>query len=272
MSLTLVLLAPWTPLTALEGPLPPVEVRQADRVFSVDYGRELLGDAGRVVTGPARWEARDWQGFSWALAGVVGSAVLLDRPLRDAAERNRTPGRDRFADRLGSLGTVGAAGIVGGLYLYGAVKDDRDARRMALDGLTASIIASGLITPVTKWVVGRGRPEDTRDPASFRPFHRPDPGFPSNHTVEAFAVASVISAHCDSPWAGGLAYGLAGLVGLSRIQLNQHYASDVVAGALLGTVVGRAVVFSRPGGSGRRVTLEPSLAPGGAGVTFRARF
>jgi membrane-associated phospholipid phosphatase len=243
-----------------------------ESVFSAAYGKEALQDGGRILGAPARWDGQDWTRANWALAGIVGTGILLDRPVRDLAARNRTPGRDRLSDHLGYLGTYGAAAFVGGLYLAGAATANREAQLAAMDALTASLIASGVITPATKVILGRARPEASRDPGSFRPFHQGDPGFPSNHTVEAFAVASVVSARSDSPWVGGVAYGLAGMVGLSRLQLNQHYASDVVAGAILGTVVGRAVVFAHASGPGRTVALEPGLVPGGVGLTVMARF
>ena len=44
-----------------------------------------------------------------------------------------------------------------------------------------------------------------------------------------------------------LCYGGAGLVGYARIEQNAHYASDVVAGSLLGWSVARAVVHRHNG-------------------------
>jgi membrane-associated phospholipid phosphatase len=41
---------------------------------------------------------------------------------------------------------------------------------------------------------------------------------------------------------GGVTYTLATLTGVSRIYNNMHWASDVMAGAALGTVTGLAVV------------------------------
>jgi len=49
---------------------------------------------------------------------------------------------------------------------------------------------------------------------------------------------------------GTIFYGGASLVGVSRVFNNQHWASDVVAGAALGTIVGLKVVkytHSHPG-------------------------
>jgi membrane-associated phospholipid phosphatase len=46
-------------------------------------------------------------------------------------------------------------------------------------------------------------------------------------------------------WAPWLAYGLAGLVGFSRISLQSHFPSDVFAGGALGYFISDYVVLRR---------------------------
>jgi membrane-associated phospholipid phosphatase len=65
---------------------------------------------------------------------------------------------------------------------------------------------------------------------------------PSDHAVTAFAVAGTLCEELRRPWVTGLAYGTAGLVGWSRIHENRHWASDVVAGALVGAFAARLTV------------------------------
>ena len=67
--------------------------------------------------------------------------------------------------------------------------------------------------------------------------------FPSGHTIAAFAVAAVFAdRYRDHRWAPWVAYGLAGLVGFSRVTLSAHFPSDVFAGAALGYVISHYVV------------------------------
>ncbi len=47
-------------------------------------------------------------------------------------------------------------------------------------------------------------------------------------------------------WVPWVAYGLATLVGFSRISLQAHFPSDVFAGAVLGHLVSRYVVLRGP--------------------------
>lgn len=61
-----------------------------------------------------------------------------------------------------------------------------------------------------------------------------DPSFPSDHATAAFAIAvSILLRHRK---AGIVAVALATLVSLGRVVVGTHYPSDVVGGALIGTL------------------------------------
>ena len=61
-------------------------------------------------------------------------------------------------------------------------------------------------------------------------------------------------------------YSIAGLVGVARSYHGAHFASDVVAGALIGTPVGKSVVaHNNPLRSGK-VVLQPEITPESIGV------
>ncbi len=68
--------------------------------------------------------------------------------------------------------------------------------------------------------------------------------FPSGHTSSAFVVASVMH-EAYGPWVGGPLYALATLAGIQRLDSREHYLSDVVFGAVLGTLVGHSVAGGR---------------------------
>lgn len=58
--------------------------------------------------------------------------------------------------------------------------------------------------------------------------------FPSGHTSTAFAAAAVLTRLGVPP---AIAYGLAALVGITRLYVGVHFPSDVLAGAVLGLLI-----------------------------------
>jgi hypothetical protein len=227
---------------------------------------QLKRDAGQLATAPLRWDRSDWTKLAVG-ALAVGGALILDEDVREIVHRNTNDTTRGLAKAAEPFGAEYSFATLGAFYFAGKyLKDDR-AKAVAEDGLASSLIAAGVITPFLKETVGRRRPSQTGDT-----FARGDGGvsFPSGHATQAFAVASVIAAHYDSPWVKVAAYGIAGLVGLARMQQNAHYASDVLAGALIGTAVGNAVV--RIHGEERfRISPAPAVNPASRGMALTIR-
>jgi hypothetical protein len=225
-------------------------------------------DAVHIATAPIHWEGTDWAKFGLGVA-AVGGAVLLDRDLQKAVDRNSSGGLSSIANAVAPFGSEYSFGVLGGFFLGGKLLKNEKAMSVAEDGLASSLIAAGVISPILKLTVSRERPNHAEST-----FDRDRGGmsFPSGHATQAFAVASVIAAHYDSPWVKVAAYGLAGLVGLARMEQGEHFASDVLAGALIGTAVGNAVV--RFHDSERlHISFAPSMNPRarGAALMFSLR-
>ncbi len=71
--------------------------------------------------------------------------------------------------------------------------------------------------------------------------------FPSGHSIAAFSVATVFAdRYRKHRWVPYVAYGLAGLVGFSRVPRNSHFPSDVFMGAALGYVIAHNVTLRAP--------------------------
>jgi hypothetical protein len=64
--------------------------------------------------------------------------------------------------------------------------------------------------------------------------------FPSGHTSSTFCFASVMH-EAYGPLVGVPLYGLGALVAIERLDDDEHYLSDVLMGAVLGTVIGHTV-------------------------------
>ena len=225
---------------------PPDEVAHGtadiqECLLCLDYGKLLLQDTAHVLSSPAYWDKKDWLTFSIATITVVGTAALLDDPIEEGMQRNRNSTTDDMANIFEPFGAEYSLGVLGGFYLTGVAFENQKAKSVAIDGFAASLIASGIITPTLKLAVGRSRPDHNEGTYTFHPFGGKY-SFPSFHTTQAFTVATVISTHYDSLWIKITTYGVATLVCLARIDHNAHFTSDVVAGALIGTAVGNAVV------------------------------
>ncbi len=257
-----------------EEPAPPPPVFTFD-----EAGALAVGDAKGVLLAPLRWDGTDWLKFGGASAAVLVTGLVLDNWLRDASQRSRTGTRDDVASAIACFGSGCSFAVLGGFAAVGLVGHNREAMNIAVDGLLASVLAAGIVAPVSKFVVGRARPNEEEGASHFHPFSS-DASFPSGHATQAFAVASVIAAHDDRLWVKAAAFGLAGSVGLSRVHEDAHWASDVLAGAILGTAVGATVVSVNTriragrGVPGERATLvvAPLFLKKGGGVSVLASF
>jgi membrane-associated phospholipid phosphatase len=115
-----------------------------------------------------------------------------------------------------------------------------------------AIVVSQAVTSVLKVSVSRTRPDGTSN------------SFPSGHTANAFATATVLQRNLG--WKVGLpAYAVASFVGASRIQTQRHYLSDVAFGATVGILAGRTVSI---GPKEAKFAVSPVAVPGGGGVNF----
>lgn len=242
--------------------------------------RLVWDDAGHVVTAPARWDQPDWLKAGGAVL-ALGAALALDHSAEREMARHRTASADRFAKAVQNLGGAPSVLAAGGTWLAGVAFKDPEIRATGVDAMATMGIAQLLLAIPLKEITGRSRPEAGKGAHDFHPF---DGGqsFPSGHTIQAFALASVVAEHADRPWVSGLSYGLAGLVGAARMEQRQHFLSDVVAGGLIGAFVGKSVVRcnqarrSSAGASeaGSKVALSvaPVIQPGGYGVSLALRF
>jgi undecaprenyl-diphosphatase len=102
-----------------------------------------------------------------------------------------------------------------------------------------AVAAAGVLAQVVKNLACRARPTALDAGAFFAAFPCFPAGyatasFPSGHATTAFAAAVLLSLRY--PRGAVVFFGLAVLVGLSRVVLGSHFPSDVVAGAVLGSL------------------------------------
>jgi len=208
-----------------------------------DFFRNVGEDFTYLATSPTRL---DTEGALWTL-GLVGATGILywqDQNIRHWFKDHRTSTLDNISPIVEKFGVFGVD--LAFLAVYGGtgylIENDK-MKETALLSLE-SFLVSGAITVGIKGAVGRARP-DVGGKSDFRPFtiDLDYTSFPSGHASDAFSIASVFAGMYDNPLVGVATYGIASLVGLQRLYVDRHWASDVLVGAAIGTVVGRTVVY-----------------------------
>lgn len=149
-------------------------------------------------------------------------------------------GLQRFAYWAG-LGTVQAA-IAGALVLAGMIWQHLRITTTGWATLVA-VAGSGLLVQVFKHIVGRPRPGQNMDAWQLQgfTFESDMHSFPSGHATTSFALAAVLAARF--PRQAWLFYLVAVLIGLGRVTGGSHFASDVIAGAILGLLCGWLIAW-----------------------------
>jgi membrane-associated phospholipid phosphatase len=232
-------------------------------------------DAPAMASLPLRepWRFSPRTSGAAALAASFVAATLLDQQLRGflAAE---DPSDPAGISRLGNtLGNGRIAFVVTGTTYGVASLTEYDELADPAGRVLASLVAAGIANGMLKASLGRARPRMERGPTEFRPFTMENgwQSFPSGHVTTAFALATAISAEADRPWVTALTFSGASLVAWSRGHEDHHWASDVVAGAAVGTIVAyhtsrrlhrRAEQRDRPAGA------RLLVGPGVLGVAF----
>lgn len=211
-----------------------------------DYFKSYLTVTKKIVTGPARWKAKEWIITGSVIAGGA-TLLIFDDEIRKFFQRNTNPTLDNISKYVVEPWGSGLypAIMFGSYYLYGLAADNTRARQIALGGTQAFVMAA-VTSQVLKHVFHRHRPSQNDPPDPYL-WEGPFQGwnytsFPSGHTTAAFAIASFMQqVYKDKLWVGILSYTVATGVGLSRVYDNVHWPSDVLVGAALGFGIGQAV-------------------------------
>jgi undecaprenyl-diphosphatase len=152
------------------------------------------------------------------------------------------------------VGSLGAVWIVCALVLALVRRQP-----VAFMLVTAGVLTADMLALLLKLVGGRDRPfivDPEQDPLVGTPL---DLSFPSGHAATSFAGATLLSAFL--PRLRLPLYLLAALVAWSRVYVGVHYPLDILAGALLGTVVALLFVYLERHRPRPRRRREPAPTP-----------
>jgi membrane-associated phospholipid phosphatase len=215
-------------------------------------GVRALHDAADIGTAPVlRWRAHEWTRFAEGVA-LVAAIYPFDARISNAFARNHHKLTDRYLSAVTHLGGGYGTDITVLMAGTGYFTHDQRMLNSGIDAFESALFADGVVTSAGKRIFGRARPNADLGAHSFHPFNGTYESFPSGHATNAFAIAtSIATRYDDVPWVAPLVYTLASSVAVARVNSHVHWPSDVVAGAVIGRGMAKAVVS-------RHVTVVPA--------------
>ena len=188
--------------------------------------------------------------LSIAFLTLLLLAAAIDQPVATAASHlsERTRNLWWYVSDFGLSGymfVISALITVAALMSGSLASDLRQRlkwRLVAERGIAFFFMAiglSGIAVQILKHIIGRARPKLIPQFGAFHfePFSLPNTlaSFPSGHTTSAFSAAMLLS--LIFPRTRYVLFALAVAIGIARVCVGDHYPSDLVAGAALGSSV-----------------------------------
>jgi membrane-associated phospholipid phosphatase len=237
---------------------------------------QLLLATALCVCTQARVRADDvvqpWQLLGHNLEGIYGwpnvlfhvSAVAVTPPLVFEADepvqewfQEEDPLTNTFGYTTLLVGGIAPIAVPAAIYGVGAAGGDDELTTAGSAAIQAVVVQFVVVTTL-KWLTDRagpypdGDPEEERwhagllrdssdaDDFNFNPFDLTGGlRWPSGHTASNVALVSALFAfYPDELWIALAGYPMALAIGVGMIEGDYHWLSDVVAGALIGHVIG----------------------------------
>ena len=237
-------------------------------LFSGGYWKSYYSDTKYIITAPKYWGCSGWTKAA-VITGITGILTAVDDDIMDEVQDNRTSSRDNFTLAFKPVGdgiyTIPAFGL---LYLYGHFGKNLKARRTALTAVE-SLALGGLFGNILQRLSTRERPKNGKKWGGSQ-IDTTDLAFPSGHAIAGFAVATVVASEYGNIFGvAPLAYCLASLGSLERVNDNKHRPSDIFLGSAIGYFTARTLYKLHNGINDEKITLLPLInAEGTAGLTM----
>lgn len=252
-----------------------VKEGQAKQVeLNKDYFKGYISDTKSILSSPLGWQREDWTKAMLVL-GITLGLYAFDEDIQDWVQENRNGTTDDIAKFAKVFGdgkyTLPPLAL---LYIYGHFSDDDKSRKVALLSLESFVI-SGLFTQAIKFAGHRHRPDssDASDTWDGPGFSNSNLSFPSGHAQAAFSIATVIaSEYDDNKIIPPLAYCLATLTAMSRVNDNDHWASDVLFGSVIGYFTAKAILHRHDEERRNDLVVLPLVNSKYAGLLLSYRF
>lgn len=152
-------------------------------------------------------------------------------------------GVDDGIELFSKLVPIALLALLAALWFWPGSRDDRDRREWRVIVACAAAASALAINQIIIRLWDRPRPfEGHHATMLLAPSH--DPSFPSDHATFGFAMA--VGILYASRRLGIVALVLAALMAFSRVYTGEHYVSDVVFGAIVGSIMAVTVYHMQP--------------------------
>lgn len=221
-----------------------------------------------------------------AAASTVPLVLWVDEPVQRYFQRHDPLGDATGTAALISGGTVPVA-VPAVLYFGGLLGADDELATAGAAAIQAGVMQL-VVVHALKWLTDRAGPFPDGDPTQerwsgsvtrdsnsardfdFNPFDlKWGIRWPSGHTSASVAlVSSLFAFYPDELWLALVGYPLAAGIGIGMVEGDYHWLSDIVAGALIGHVIGWTVGREfRSTYDAQKRAIEPERAFIRAGVS-----
>ncbi len=165
---------------------------------------------------------------------AFAASLIYDRQILIAIESIRAPLLTSVFEFFSTAGTY----IPIPLLILSAVMLHKKTGKQKITAVWLASLAALVGAYAIKYLVNRPRPDFVQ---ALLP--ETSPAFPSAHASVSFAPIPILTKWLKAIWVP-----LAILISLSRVYLGVHYTSDIIAGALIGYLIGHSfskINFSR---------------------------
>ena len=177
-----------------------------------------------------------------AIPLIAGTAALIVTDKDAAKWLPNTPDQVKWSKRVSQIGAIYTlGGVVGGLMLVGKKKDEPEI--LNTGRLSARAFINAVIVNYSlKYATARERPIDNDGQGRF---WKGGDSFPSGHSTESWAIAMVIARSKSPKWFKITTCTVATAISLSRWGAQKHFPSDILAGGIMGGLIGNFVATRR---------------------------
>ena len=215
-------------------------------------GKEFLKDLGGNFTGLiTKKDLLPLAGWAAAYAAATVPEQRIEQHFAPGGVWGNWSAPGKY---IGNPAILGSASV--GLFLVSRKSDDRRFRSFSYS------LVQGMITSAGVGFSGKVAFQ------RLRPNGQNNLSFPSGHASDSFMFATVAAEHYG--WKVGIpAYAVASYVAATRLADRKHHLTDVVGGAAIGYLIGKAVSRRMKPGEEPRFSFSVMPMRGGFGASIQ---